>query len=141
MKESDNSKIHISSNFILTICLLIMLDTFITRTTNTLQHFAALHHTSSNYTSLHLSTLHFLSFTLHYPLIWLNPLTFPTVLFHLTSLATVPFSHLQTYFQNNEPLHCPKETLTISLHFTFYLFIYLFIFSPILSTFHFTLLC
>jgi len=38
----------------------------------TLQHFAALHHTSPNYTSLHLSTLHSLTFTLHYPLICLN---------------------------------------------------------------------
>jgi len=52
----------------------------------TLQHFAALHHTSPDYTSLHLLTLHFLSFTLHYPLVWLNPSTFPIVLFHLTSL-------------------------------------------------------
>src|SRR5215469_15883637 len=83
MKECDNSKIHISSNFLLSIRLLKMLDTFITRTITTLQHFATLHHTSPNYTSLHLSTLHFLSFTLHYTLIWLNPFTFPTVLFHL----------------------------------------------------------
>jgi len=51
----------------------------------TLQHFATLHHTSPNYTSLHLSTLHSLTFTLHYPLIWLNPSTYPTALFHLTS--------------------------------------------------------
>ena len=49
-------------------------------------HPTTLHHTSPNCTSPHLSTLHFLSFTLHYPLIWLNPLTFPTALFHLTSL-------------------------------------------------------
>jgi len=57
----------------------------ITSTIITLQHFATLHHTSPNYTSLHLSTLHFLPFTLHYPLIWLNPFTFP-ILFPLTSL-------------------------------------------------------
>jgi len=31
----------------------------ITSTITTLQHFAALYHTSPNYTSLHLSTLHF----------------------------------------------------------------------------------
>jgi hypothetical protein len=49
MKECDNSKIHISSNFPLSVCLLIMLDTFITRTITTLQHFATLHHTSPNY--------------------------------------------------------------------------------------------
>jgi hypothetical protein len=41
----------------------------ITKTIATLQNFATFHHTSPNYTSLHLSTLHFLSFTLHYPLI------------------------------------------------------------------------
>jgi hypothetical protein len=86
MKECDNSKMHISSNFLLSVCLVIMLNTFITRTITTLQHFVTLHHTSTNYTSLHLSTLRFLSFTLQYPLIWLNPFTFPTVLFHLTSL-------------------------------------------------------
>jgi hypothetical protein len=38
-------------------------------------------HTSPNYTTLHLSTLHFLSFTLHYPIIWFNPITFSTTLF------------------------------------------------------------
>jgi uncharacterized membrane protein YobD (UPF0266 family) len=58
----------------------------ITSTIITLLHFATLHHTSPNYTPLHLSTLHFLSFTLHYSPIWLNPSTFPIVLFHLTSL-------------------------------------------------------
>jgi hypothetical protein len=46
----------------------------ISKTNTTFQHFAKLHHTSPNYTSLHLSTLHFPSFTLHFPLIWLNPL-------------------------------------------------------------------
>jgi len=60
----------------------------ITSTIITLQHFATLHHTSTNYTSLHLSTLHFFSFTLHYPLIWLNPFTFPVVLFPITSLTS-----------------------------------------------------
>jgi len=29
MREGDNSKIHISSNFLLSICLLIMLDTLL----------------------------------------------------------------------------------------------------------------
>jgi len=29
MKECDNSKIHISNNFLLSICLLIMLDTLL----------------------------------------------------------------------------------------------------------------
>jgi len=38
------------------------------------------------------------------------------------------YLYLLQQFQYNEPLHCPKETLTISLHF----------FSLILSTLHFT---
>jgi len=63
-----------------------MLGHLITKTIAVLQHFTTLHHTSLNYTSLRLSTLHFLSFTLHYPLICLNPITFPIVLLHLTSL-------------------------------------------------------
>ena len=135
MKECDNSKIHISSNFILSICLLIMFDTLLLRPSLHCQHSATLHHTSPNYTSLHLSTLHFLSFTLHYPLIQLYAFTFPIVLFHLTSLNQTQYTfHLQTYFQNNEPLHCPKELLTISLHFTSLHFTSLFISSLILST-------
>jgi len=43
MKERGNSKIHISSNFILSICLLIMLDTLLLRPSlrcNTSLHFA-----------------------------------------------------------------------------------------------------
>ena len=60
MKERDNSKIHtykqqlyivyMSSNII---------GHLITKTITTLQHFATLHHTSPNCTSLHLLTLHY----------------------------------------------------------------------------------
>jgi hypothetical protein len=39
----------------------------ISKTITTLQHFAKLHHTSPTYTSLNLSTLRLISFTLHYP--------------------------------------------------------------------------
>jgi hypothetical protein len=84
MREFNNSKIHISSNFLLSMCLIIMLDTLLLVTIITLQHFATLHHTSPNYTSLHLSTLHFLSFTLHYRVIWLNPFTFHLTHLHFT---------------------------------------------------------
>jgi len=79
MRDCDNSKIHISRNFLLSICLIIMLDTLLL--------VPSLHcNTSLHFTKLHLSTLHFFTFTLHYPLIWLNPFTFPIVLFPLTSL-------------------------------------------------------
>jgi hypothetical protein len=136
MKECDNSKIHTSSNFLLSVCLLIMLDTFVTRTITTLQHFAILHHTSPNYTSQHLSTLHFLSFTLHYPLIWLNPFTFPTALFHLTSLNQPqyrsPISKLTSKIMS--PFTALRKPSPF--HFTS-LFILLF-FLLNLSTLHFT---
>ena len=62
----------------------------ITSTITTLHHFVTLNHTL-----LHLSTLHFLSFTLHYSPIWLNPSTFPFVLFHPPSLNLTQYgSHI-----------------------------------------------
>jgi hypothetical protein len=113
----------------------------ITRTITTLQtlryispHFTQLHFTTlidtSNSSYLHFTTLSFgLTICISY--------LFPP---HTTKLDTVQFSRLQTYFQNNEPFHCPKETLTISLHLTS-LFILFYFFSVFLSTLHFTLLC
>jgi hypothetical protein len=131
MKESANSKIHISSNFLLSICLIIMLDTLLLGPSLHCKHFATFHHTSPNYTSLHLSTLHFLSFTLHYPLIWVNPFTFPTY-FHLTPLNQTqhisPVSKLIS--KNNEPPHSPKGNPHhfTSRNYTFYLFFYFILF-------------
>jgi hypothetical protein len=61
MKECDNSKIHISSNFILSISLLIMLDTLLLRPLlhcNTPLHFITLHPTTLHYISPHFTTLH-----------------------------------------------------------------------------------
>jgi hypothetical protein len=103
MKKCDNStrKIHISSNFLLSISLLIMFDTLLSPslhcytspyfTNHTSLHFATIHHTSPNYTSLHLSTLHFLSVTLHYP----SPyFTQP----HFTTLRYTSPHFIQLYF-------------------------------------------
>jgi hypothetical protein len=67
MKDCDNSKIHISSNFILSIRLLIMFDTLLLRPSihcNTPLHFTTLHPTLLHYTSPHFTTLH--PTTLHY---------------------------------------------------------------------------
>jgi hypothetical protein len=68
MKECDNSKIHISSNFILSISLLIMLGTLLLRPSlhcnTTPLHFTTLHPTTLHHTSLHFTTHH--STTLHY---------------------------------------------------------------------------
>jgi len=64
MKECDNStrKIHISSNFILSISLLIMFDNLLLRPSlhcNTPLHFTTLHPTTLHYTSPHFTQLHF----------------------------------------------------------------------------------
>jgi hypothetical protein len=130
MRGCDNSKIHISSNFIFSICLLIM---FIT-----LQHLATLNHTTPNYTSLHLSTLHFVSFTLHHPLIWLNPSTFPIVLFHLPSLNFTQYcSHIPKLISKvMNPFTALKNFSTFHFIFIFYLFFHL-SYQPFTSL-HFT---
>jgi len=89
MKECDNSKIHISSNFILSICVLIMFDTFLLRPSlhcNTSLHFTTLHPTTLHYTSLHFTTLH--PTTLHYTSLHfttLHPTTLRYTYRHFTS--------------------------------------------------------
>jgi hypothetical protein len=85
MKECDNStrKIHISSNFVLPISLLIMFDTLLLRQSlhcNTPLHFTQLHFTTLHYTSLHFTILHYTSLhftTLHFtsPHFTILPLT------------------------------------------------------------------
>jgi hypothetical protein len=69
MKECDNSKIRISSNFILSTCFLIMQGTLLLRPSlhcNTSLHFTTLHPTTLHYTyrpftssHLHFTTLSF----------------------------------------------------------------------------------
>ena len=116
----------------------------ISTTVTTLRYFATLHHTSPNYTSLLLSTLHFLSFTLHflsftlhYPLLWLNPFTFLTVLFHLTSLNQKqycsPISKLISKIMNS---FTALKKLS-PFHFTS---LFIFFTYPINPSLHFTLL-
>jgi len=68
MREYDKGKIHISSNFLLSICLLIMLDTLLLVPSlhcNTSLHFTtlhpnALHYNYRNFTSSH---FHFTTFS------------------------------------------------------------------------------
>ena len=81
MRECDKSK-NTCKQQLPTVCMSFNnVVHLITSTITTLQHFATLYHTS-----LHLSTLHFLSFTLHYSPVWLNPSTLPIDLFHPPSL-------------------------------------------------------
>jgi hypothetical protein len=61
VKEWDNSKIYISSDPILSVCLLIMFDTLFLRTSlqwNTSLHFTTLHPTTLHYTYRHFTSSH-----------------------------------------------------------------------------------
>ena len=96
--------------------------------------------TSVHFTFFHLSYQHFTSlyFSIHiynsppftpFPLTFYR-LHFPTLVSTYPTLVTKFFINYTIkkiqHFQNNEPLHCPKEPLTISLHFTFiYIFFHL----------------
>jgi hypothetical protein len=113
MKECDNSKIHIkycdnstrkihtSSNFILSIRLLIMFDTLLLRPSlhcNTPLHFTTLHYTSLHFT-FHPTTLHYTyrHFTFIYtslpshlaPCIYIS---YCSISLHTNTLDTVQFS-------------------------------------------------
>ena len=127
MKECDNSKIHTSSNFILSIYLLIMLDTLLLRPSphcTTLRYtsprFAHLPITPLHYTYRHFTSSHFHFTALSFGLTHL--ISYRSVSTHITKLDTVQFTHLQTYFQNNEHLQCLKSLSPlhlISLFFTY----------------------
>ena len=59
MKECDNSKLHTSGNFLLSICLLIMLDTLLLGPflhCNISLHFTTLHPTTLHYTYRHFTS-------------------------------------------------------------------------------------
>jgi hypothetical protein len=114
MKECDNSKIYISSNFILSICFVIMFDTLLLRPSlhcNTPLHFTALHpttllytlstlhHNSTNYTSLHVATLHQTSpkyTSLHF--VTIHHTSTHYTLLHLSTLHFLSFSFTHLHF-------------------------------------------
>ena len=127
MRECDKSKNTCKQQLPLVYMSFNNVGHFITSTITTLQHFATLYHTSPNYTSLHLSTLHFLSFTLHYSPVCLNPSTFPLVLFHPPSLnLTQYWSHIPKLISK---VMNPFTALKNFSPFRFIsLYIYLFIF-------------
>jgi hypothetical protein len=131
MKECDNStrKIHISSNWKLSISLLIMFDTLVLRPSlhcNTPLHFTTLqpttlHYTSPHYTSQHFTKLHFtqLHFTqLHFTQLHFTTLNFTTI--HQTTLHYTSPHYTTTLHQTTlhpTTLHYTLPNYT-SLHFT-----------------------
>jgi len=92
VKERDNSKIHISNNFLLSICLPIMLGTLLLVPSihyNTSLHFTTLHPTILHYTYRHFTSSH---------------LHFTTLSFGLTHLHFLPFYykvlHTSKYYKS-----------------------------------------
>jgi hypothetical protein len=126
MKECDNSKIHISSNFILSVCLLTMLDTLFLR--------PPLHcNTSLHFTQLHFATLIDTSLPLIYTSVPSHLaesiyISYRSVSAHITRQYCSPISKLIskimnpfTALKNLSPFHFTSLHFT-SLHpFFFYL--------------------
>jgi len=84
---------------------------------NTLLHFTKQHFTT-------LIDTHFVSFTLHYPLIWLNPSTFPIVLFHLTPLNWTQYgSYILKFISKVMNPFTALKNLS-PLHFLFFILFY-----------------
>ena len=139
MTECNNSKIHISSNFLLSICLIIMLDTLLL--------VPSLHcNTSLNFTTLHQTTLHYT-----YRHFTSSHLHFTTLPFGLTHLHFLSFnfpSHHQT--RHSTVITSPNSFPKIMNHFTAlknlspfnftFLYFFLFFTYPINPSLHFTLL-
>ena len=131
MRECDNNKIHISSNFLLSICLIIMLDTLLLVPPlhcNTSLHFTTLHQTTLYYTYRYFTSTH---------------LHFTTLLFGLTHLHFLSF-----YFpspQTQYGYHIPELISKIMnpfsalknlspFHFTFFiLFFFTYHINPSLN--------
>jgi hypothetical protein len=108
MKECVNStrkiRVHISSNFILSISLLIMFDTLLLWPSlhcNIPQHFTTLHPTALHYTPLHFTTL--------YP----TPLHYTSL--HFTTLHPTSLHYTNQHFTSSH-LHFT----TLSFSFTHY---------------------
>jgi hypothetical protein len=101
MKECDNCKIHTSSNFILSVCLLIMLDNLFLRPSlhcNTSLHFTTLHPTTLHYTYRHFNSSH-----LHF-----TTLSFGLTHLHLTRVV-------QTYCKlTSEPINKDLNSNTVA---------------------------
>jgi hypothetical protein len=103
MKESANSKIHISSNFLLSIYLLIQTDTLLLGPSLHCKHFTTLHPTTLHYTYRHFTSSH---------------LHFTTLSFGLTDiLSSIPYTRIYYHwtlpnrFLSRSPHHyAPKHS-------------------------------
>ena len=97
MKEYGNSKTQISSNFILSTSLLIMLDTLLLRPSlhcNTSLHFTTLHPTTLHYTYRHFTSCHLHFTALSFSLTQLHFLWFDFTSHHYTRHSIVLISKL-----------------------------------------------
>jgi hypothetical protein len=115
MKEYDNSKTHIISNFVLSVSVLIMLDTLLQRPSlycNTSLHFTTFHPTTLHYTYRHFTSSHLHFTNLSFGLTQLHFLPFYFTSHHQTRHSTVLISkliskimNLFTALKNLSPFH------------------------------------
>ena len=123
MRECDKSKNTCKQQLPIVYMSFNNVGHLITSTITTLQRFATLYHTSPNYTSLHLSTLHFLSFALHYSPVWLIQYTTQYALYDTvqqywnTHCCTYRF--LQIPWLYFVPTNCFSLTFSICSHFQY----------------------
>ena len=129
-----------SSNFILSICLLIMLDTLLLRPSlhcNTSLRFTTLHSTTIHYTYRHFTSSHLHFTTLSFGLTHLHFLSFYFTSHHQTRYSTFLISKLMSKII--KPFTALKSLSPF--HFTsLFIFYFIFFFTYINPSLHFTLL-
>ena len=117
----------------MSISLLIMFDTLLLRPSlhcNTPLHFTTLRYASPNYTSLHLSTLHFLSFTLHCPFIPFHTLSYPFIPFHTLSYLKIIIKFQNFGFDSHNFLRsCSLQRILFFLRFLVILRLFLLLYN------------
>jgi hypothetical protein len=140
MNGCDNSKIHTSSNFILSICLLITLDTLLLRPSphcNSSLHFTTLHPTTPlHYTYRHFTYSHLHFTTLSFDLTHLHFLSFYFTSHHSTRHSTVLISKLISKIMN--PFTALKNHSPF--HFTSLFVFYLIVLRMFLKVFYISLM-
>jgi hypothetical protein len=116
MTECDNSDIHIRSNFLLFLSLLIMFDTLLLRLSlhcNTSLHFTTLHpttlhYTSPNYTSPHFTTIHPTTLYYTYRRFTSSHLHFTTLSFSFTHLRFLSFCFTSHHYTRHSTVLISK---------------------------------
>jgi hypothetical protein len=124
MKECNNSthKTHISSNFILSISLLIMFNTLLLRPSlhcNTPLHFTTLYPTTLHYTSLHFTTFHPTTLNYNYRYFTSSHLHITTLSFSITHLHFLSFYFTSHHYTGHSTVLISKLIIVCVVRINF----------------------